>query len=106
MFNYINLSIVILWGYLSCADRLELQKLFKLSSENLVVRDFRELWFNQPFPYTQAKASRLLSPLYVAVATGCLENLNLLFDEMTWINVEHGIEIRKKFKDESEELLL
>ena len=97
---------VILWGYLSCADRLELQKLYKLSTENLVVRDFRELWFNQPFPYTQAKASRTLSPLYTAVATGCFESLNILFDEMTWVNVEHGIEIRKKFKDENEEMML
>ena len=49
---------VILWGYLSCADRLELQKLFKMSTENLIIRDYRELYFNQPFPYTQAKASR------------------------------------------------
>jgi hypothetical protein len=37
---------------------LELVKLFKMSTENMVVRDFRELMFNQPFPYTQAKASR------------------------------------------------
>jgi len=70
------------------------------------VRDFRELMFNQPFPYTQAKASRQLSPLYTAVATGCLENVNLLFEELTWINVDCGIEIKKKFKDESEEMML
>ena len=50
--------LVILWGYLSCADRLELQKMYKLSTENLIIRDFRELMFNQPFPYTQARASR------------------------------------------------
>ena len=37
---------VILWGYLSCADRLELQKLFKMSTENLIIRDYRELYFN------------------------------------------------------------
>lgn len=49
---YFIAIIVILWGYLSCADRLELLKLFKLGTENLVIRDFRELWFNQPFPYT------------------------------------------------------
>jgi hypothetical protein len=80
--------------------------MYKLSTENLVVRDFRELTFNQPFPYTQAKASRMLSPLYVAVATGCLESLNILFDELTWISVESGIEIKKKFKDENDELML
>lgn len=56
---------------MSCADRLELQKLYKMSTENLVVRDFRELHFNQAFPLTQAKSSRVLSPLYTAVATGC-----------------------------------
>ena len=38
--------LVILWGYLSCADRLELQKMYKLSTENLIIRDFRELMFN------------------------------------------------------------
>lgn len=52
VFNALNPFIVILWGYLSCADRLELVKLFKMSTENMVVRDFRELMFNQPFPYT------------------------------------------------------
>ncbi|TNV87206.1 hypothetical protein FGO68_gene3803 [Halteria grandinella] len=92
--------------YLSCADRLELQKLYKMSTENLVVRDFRELHFNQPFPLTQAKSSRSLSPLYAAVATGCLESVNIIFEEMTWINVESGIEIKKKFKDDQEELML
>lgn len=95
---------MILWGYLSCADRLELQKLYKLSTENLVIRDFRELSFNQPFPYTHAKASRTISPLYVAVATGCLESLRILFDELTWISIEQGVEIKKKFKDENDEL--
>ena len=95
---------MILWGYLSCADRIELQKLYKLSTENLVIRDFRDLMFNQPFPYTHAKASRTISPLYVAIATGCLESLKILFDELTWIQVEQGIEIKKKFKDENEEL--
>lgn len=97
---------MILWGYLSCADRLELNKLFKLSTENLIIRDFRELWFNQPFPYTQAKASRQLSSLYTAVATGCLESVNIIFEEMTWIGVDQGIEIKKKYKDENEQILL
>jgi hypothetical protein len=40
------------------------------------------------------------------VATGCLESVNIIFEEMTWINVESGIEIKKKFKDEQEELML
>jgi hypothetical protein len=40
------------------------------------------------------------------VATGCFENVNLLFEELTWINVETGIEIKKKFKDENEEMML
>ena len=48
----------------------------------------------------------MLSPLYVAVATGCLESLNIIFDELTWISVESGIEIKKKFKDENDELML
>jgi hypothetical protein len=40
------------------------------------------------------------------VATGCLESVQTLFEELTWINVEHGIEIKKKFKDENEEMML
>lgn len=40
------------------------------------------------------------------MATGCFENVNLLFEELTWINVETGIEIKKKFKDENEEMML
>ena len=30
----------------------------------------------------------------------------MLFEELTWINVETGIEIKKKFKDENEEMML
>jgi ankyrin repeat protein len=30
----------------------------------------------------------------------------LIFEEMTWIAVEAGIEIKKKFKDENEEMML
>lgn len=71
-----------------------------------MVRDFRELSFNQPFPLTQAKSSRMITPLYTAVATGCLESVNIIFEEMTWIQVEAGIEIKKKYKDESEEMLV
>lgn len=40
------------------------------------------------------------------MATGCLENVTTLFEELTWINVESGIEIKKKFKDESEEMMI
>ena len=40
------------------------------------------------------------------MATGCLESVNIVFDEMSWISVEAGIEIKKKYKDENEELLL
>ena len=35
-----------------------------------------------------------------------MESCNIIFEEMTWINVDAGIEIKKKFKDESEELML
>ena len=44
--------------------------------------------------------------MYVAVATGCLESLSILFEELTWTSVESGIEIKKKFKDENEEMML
>jgi hypothetical protein len=40
------------------------------------------------------------------VATGCLESCNIIFEELTWINADAGIEIKKKFKDENEELML
>jgi hypothetical protein len=42
----------------------------------------------------------------VAVATGCLEAVNLIFEEMTWIEIDNGIEIRKKYKDENEEIMV
>lgn len=79
------------WGYLSCADRLELQKLFKLSEEPKLVRNFNELMFNKPFSFTQAKESRTLSPLYIAVATGSLDCLRIITEELVNVNIESGI---------------
>lgn len=97
---------MLLWGYLSCADRVELQKLYKISSENQIIRDARELVFNQPLPFTQSRESRTLSALYVAVATGSLECLLILFEELTNIQIEHGLEIRKRQKDDTDSLML
>jgi hypothetical protein len=35
-----------------------------------------------------------------------LESVGIVFEEMTWIDVESGIEIKKKYRDEQEELLV
>ena len=32
--------------------------------------------------------------------------MGIIFEEMTWIQVDAGIEIKKKFKEENEELML
>ncbi len=41
----------------------------------------------------------------MAIATGCLELLQILFEELTDVNVESGIDIRKRTKDEGESLM-
>jgi hypothetical protein len=43
-----------------------------------------------------AKESRTISILYLAVATGSNECLSLLFDELTNINIEEGLELKIK----------
>ncbi|CDW90127.1 ankyrin repeat protein [Stylonychia lemnae] len=92
----------ILWGYLSCADMLELQKLFKQSEESRIIRNYKDLVFNKPLPFTQTKEQRTLSTLYIAVATGSLDNCRIIMDELININIEQGIEIKKRAKDEKE----
>ena len=94
-----------LWGYLSCADRTELQKLFKLSPETNLIRNQSELVYNKPFPYTQSKEQRTVSVLYIAVATGSLDCLSILAEELLNVNFDDGIEIRKKAKEDNDFLI-
>ena len=93
-------------GYICCADWRELTKLFAVSSEEKLVRNAADLNFVIPFPISHTKERRVVSPLYLAVATGCLETVKILLDELLGLNLEVGIELKKKSKNEDEDPLL
>ena len=44
----------------------------------------------------------MVSPLYMAVATGSVEALSILIDEIVDLNIEQGIEIKKRIKNDNE----
>lgn len=96
----------ILMGYICCADWKELAKLFAVQSENQLVRESDKLNFVIPFPISMTKERRVVSPIYLAVATGCVESVKILLDELNEINIEYGIELKKKNKNEEEDPLV
>jgi hypothetical protein len=69
-----------------------------------VERDFNHLIYNKPFPLTQSKQTRNISILYLAVATGSLENVKLILKELERVDIEVGIEIKKRFKGVENEI--
>jgi hypothetical protein len=46
----------------------------------------------------------MISPLYIAVATGSVECVKIIAEELVNVNIECGIEIKKRSKEEGESI--